>query len=65
MIKIYNIDKLSDIQIHKEVKMKKISKAKKVKNTIRRFWEVNPATRVFPDKTKYSRKQKHKKKEDD
>lgn len=30
--------------------------------TIRRDWgNVNPVTRIMPDKTKYNRKQKHKK----
>lgn len=31
---------------------------------IRRDWNgINPATRIIPDKTKYTRKQKHKQKE--
>lgn len=31
--------------------------------SIRKTWEVNPVTKVIPDKTKYTRKEKHKKNE--
>lgn len=33
--------------------------------TIRRFWNINPVTKVIEDKTKYTRKKKHKNKEED
>lgn len=29
-------------------------------NSNRRIWRINPRTRVIPDKKKYSRKEKHK-----
>lgn len=29
-------------------------------NATRRTWQINPRTRVIPDKKKYSRKEKHK-----
>lgn len=32
--------------------------------SIRREWTVNPVTRVVPDKKKYSRKKKHRNREE-
>lgn len=38
------------------------AKRMKIKVKVRRSWGImNPATKVIPNKTKYSRKQKHRK----
>lgn len=36
-------------------------KVNTIKNRKRQFWAVNPITQVIEDKTKYTRKNKHKK----
>lgn len=34
-------------------------------NSKRRTWQIDPRTRVIPDKKKYSRKEKHKEREEE
>ena len=45
--------------------MKKPRSANEMAKTIRHVWEINPVTRIVKDKKKYTRKRKHKNKEEE
>lgn len=45
--------------------MKKPRSANEMVKTIRHVWEINPVTRIVKDKKKYTRKRKHKNKEEE
>lgn len=45
--------------------MKKPRSANEMAKTIRHIWEINPVTRIVKGKKKYTRKHKHKNKEEE
>lgn len=45
--------------------MKKPRSANEMAKTIRHVWEINPVTRIVKNKKKYTRKRKHKNKEEE
>jgi len=48
----------------KKIRIKKINQLEIIKS-IRKIWTRNPVTQIIPDKSKYSRKEKHKDSDDE